>query len=234
MSIRRRVGALAGAAVLTGGLAVGVAVELPGTASASVCTGTISSPCTILGTVTLTGGVLTMLAPTTLTWGPLSVTGAPQSAVDTLVTDTGYEISDLTGSSAGWKVTAAATTFTYVGTPPAGTAATFSDTGTLLNVGSTASESATTVPSATCLIAGTCTVPTGGEPTYPLAVTTAATSPTPVLLYKAAAGSGAGLTEIGTTALLGTNPAAWWVNVPANPAAGAYTSTITMTIASGP
>jgi hypothetical protein len=232
MTFRRRLAALTGAAVLTGGLATGAAIALPGTADATVCTGTVSTPCTIVGTVTLTGGVLTMLTPTVLTWGG-TLSGAAQSVVDALTTDTGYEVSDLTGASAGWNVTASATQFTDA-TAPAGTTTTFPNSGTLVNAGSTSSISSTTVPSATCLVAGTCTLPSGGEPTYPLAITTAATSPTPVLLYKAAAGSGAGLVEIGETATLGTAPAAWWVNIPANAAAGAYLSTITMTIASGP
>jgi hypothetical protein len=230
MKIRRRVGALTGAAVLTSGLAAGVVVASPDSADAGVCTGAIGAPCVIAGTVTLLGGVLTLLTPTTLTWGG-TVSASAQSVVDALPTDTGYEISDLTGSSTGWNVTASATTFTD-SAAPAGTASTFPDIGTLVNVGSTSSVSAVTVPSATCIVS--CTLPTGGEPTYPLGITTAATSPSPVILYKAAAGSGAGLVEVGTTATLGTAPAAWWVNIPANAAAGAYLSTITMTIATGP
>jgi hypothetical protein len=232
MTTRRRLAALTGAAVLTGGLATGVAVADPGTADAAVCTGTVALPCSIAGIVTLTGGVLTMITSTTLTWAG-NISGAAQSVVDALPTDTGYEVADLTGASAGWNVTASATTFTSL-TAPAGTASTFPDTGTLVNAGSTSSVSATAVPSAVCLVAGTCTLPTGGEPTYPLAITTAPVSPTPVVLYKAAAGSGAGLIEVGTTALLGTTPSAWWINIPANAGATAYTSTITMTIASGP
>ena len=197
-----------------------------------MCTGLIGTPCVIAGTVTLTGGVLTLVTPTILTWGG-TVSGTAQSVVDALPTDTGYEVSDLTGSSAGWNVTASATTFTFLAAP-AGTASTFPNIGTLVNVGSASSVSATTVPSATCIVVGTCTVPTATEPTYPLGITTAAAGPTPVTLYKAAAGTGAGLIEVGTTATIGTIPAAWWVNIPSGAAAGAYLSTITMTFATGP
>ena len=58
--------------------------------------------------------------------------------------------------------------------------------------------------------------------------------PYSVTLYKAAAGTGAGLIEVGTTATIGTIPAAWWVNIPSGAAAGAYLSTITMTFTTGP
>lgn len=141
-----------------------------------MCTSVIGTPCVIPGTVTLIGGVLTLLTPTALIWGG-TVSGSAQSVVDATATDTGYEVSDLTGSSDGWNVSASATTFTNA-LAPAGTAATFPDAGTLVSAGSTPSVSATTVPSATCIVS--CTLPTGGEPTYPLGITTAASTPTPV------------------------------------------------------
>jgi hypothetical protein len=63
---------------------------LPGSADAAVCTGgTLTTPCTMLGTATLTGGVLTLTSPTTLT-SPASINGTAQSVVDALPTDTGY------------------------------------------------------------------------------------------------------------------------------------------------
>jgi len=43
----------------------------------------------MLGTATLTGGVLTLTSPTTLT-SPASINGTAQSVVDALPTDTGY------------------------------------------------------------------------------------------------------------------------------------------------
>lgn len=236
MNIRRRVGALTGAAVLTAGLAAGTAIAMPGTADAAVCTGALALSCSALGSVTLGGGVLTMLSPTTLTWGG-TLNGQAQSLVDTLPTDIGYQVSDLTGSAAGWNVTATASPFTFVGTAPTGTAATFPNSGTLLNADSLTSESgSTSPPAATCVVALSCTLPTPGvQPTYPVALVTASASPPASLLYEAAGGTGSGLIQIGRSAIVTTgNPAAWWVNVPADAAAGVYTSTITMTIASAP
>jgi hypothetical protein len=240
MNIRRRASAVTGVAVLAGGLAVGASVASSGTADAAVCTGgTLSTPCTMLGTAILTGGVLTLISPTTLTWAA-TLGGSQQSVVDALPTDTGYEVSDLTGSSAGWNVDTTATPFTFVGVPSTGQLSSFPNSGTLENVGSTTSASSTAVPTASCVLpplgsVASCSVPTGTEPTYPVAITTASTSPTSYELYQAAVGSGSGLVEIGTNATTTTgNPSAWWINVPANAAAGAYLSTITMTIASGP
>lgn len=60
---------------------------MPGSADAAVCTGgTLTTPCTMLGTATLTGGVLTLTSPTTLT-SPASINGTAQSVVDALPTD---------------------------------------------------------------------------------------------------------------------------------------------------
>jgi len=54
---------------------------LPGSADAAVCTGgTLTTPCTMLGTATLTGGVLTLTSPA-------SINGTAQSVVDALPTD---------------------------------------------------------------------------------------------------------------------------------------------------
>jgi hypothetical protein len=240
MNVRRRASAVTGVAVLAGGLAVGASVASSGTADAAVCTGgTLSTPCTMLGTAVLTGGVLTLISPTAIAWSA-TLGGSAQSVVDSLPTDTGYEVSDLTGSSAGWNVDASASPFTFVGVPSTGQLSSFPSSGTLVNAGSTTSESSVAVPSASCVLApvgslASCTVPTGTEPTYPVAITQAATSPTSYELYQAAVGSGSGLVQVGTSAATTTgNPSAWWVNVPANAAAGAYVSTITMTIASGP
>jgi hypothetical protein len=84
-------------------------------------------------------------------------------------------------------------------------------------------------PSATCTTSGDCTLPTGTEPTYPVAVTTAATGPTASTRYTAAATSGLGSVLIG-----GTTPVGWWIHLPGSAQAGTYTSTISLTIGSGP
>jgi hypothetical protein len=68
--------------------------------------------------------------------------------------------------------------------------------------------------------------------TYPVAITTAPSSPTPVTVCDVSAGTGTGPVTIGGHTA--SNPVAWWVNVPANALAGSYTTTITVAIVSGP
>jgi hypothetical protein len=175
----------------------------------------------LTATAALTAGTLTLAAPASLAWAA-TLNGNNQSLVDTTAADQQYTVNDATGSGAGWHVTTSATTFTN-GTH------TFPDTGTFVTNGSTSSVTGTTAPTATC--SGACTLPTNSI-TYPVAVTTAATTPTPVTIYNAAAASGLGEVVIGGSAA--ANPVGWWVNVPASASAGSYTSTVTMAIISGP
>jgi hypothetical protein len=164
---------------------------------------------------------LTLTAPSSLTWtGTLN--GLNQSVYDTTGGDEQYTVNDATGTGAGWHVTVAATTFTN-GTK------TFPDAGTFTTNGSTTSVTSTNAPTATCT--ATCILPTNTT-TYPVAVTTAVTAPTPVTIYDTAAASGLGQVVVGGST--NPNPVGWWVNVPASASAGAYTSTITMAIISGP
>src|ERR1700753_4134387 len=115
MTIRRHLRGKAGAAVLATGLAVGATVVLTGTAQAGVCNGLTGAAgsCTTLGTVTLSGAGLTMVSPTALTWTG-AITGATQTVYASLATDQFLDVLDLRGaaSSAGWNITASATTFT--------------------------------------------------------------------------------------------------------------------------
>jgi hypothetical protein len=68
--------------------------------------------------------------------------------------------------------------------------------------------------------------------TFPVAITTAPTTPTAYVMYDADADTGVGSIVIGgsTTA----NPVGWWLNVPSNTPAGVYTSTIVMAVTSAP
>jgi hypothetical protein len=239
MTVLRRLGAKTGTTMLTGALAIGAALALPGTANAGVGVCSLSGPsgsCSIVGSVTLTGGALTMVAPVTLTW-TAGITGTAQTVYDTLATDDALDVLDLRGllsssSTSGWDVTATATAFT--GTV---TKATIPDstTGKVLAFGGgSTSATATSVPSALCLTAGTCTVATDTVAGYPLFIPTGATA-TPVKIFNATAGTGTGIVQIGTSAVAtGTNPAVWSVTLPSSVAADIYTSTITVTVAAGP
>jgi hypothetical protein len=100
-----------------------------------------------------------------------------------------------------------------------------------VTTGSVTSVSAITAPTATCAAGTTCTLPTDST-TYPVAITTAATSPTAVTVYDTAANTGVGQVVIGGSAQ--ADPLGWWLDVPANASAGAYTSTVTLAIVSAP
>ncbi|WP_165845455.1 WxL domain-containing protein [Streptacidiphilus pinicola] len=195
----------------------------PDTANAVACGSAIAAgtSCTLTGTATLSAGTLTLTSPSSLAWAT-TLNGLNQSVVDTTAADQQYTVDDATGSGAGWHVTTSATTFTSG-------SHTLPDAGTFSTNGSTSSVSAGTAPSATCT--GTCTLPSNST-TYPVAVTTAASSPTPVTVYDTAAGTGLGQVVIGGSTA--ASPIGWWINIPAGAAAGTYTSTITMEVISGP
>lgn len=127
-----------------------------------------------------------------------------------------------TAHGAGWHFTVTATTLTSGSN-------TLANSGTLVFTGSATSVSAATAPTATCV--GSCTLPTDAV-TYPVAITTAASAPTAFTLYGATAGTGLGAVTIGGSAA--AHPAGWWVNIPAQAYAGSYTTTVTLTVASGP
>jgi hypothetical protein len=221
--IQKRLVRVLGAGVLVTGAIAAPSLLSAGTAQAAAC-GTATAAgvsCTLTGTVTLTGGSLTLTSPSTLSWTS-GLNGLDQSLVDTTAGDQQYTVNDATGTGAGWHVTTAATTFTNG-------SHTFPNTGTFATTGSVTSITSTNAPSSTCT--GTCTLPTDTT-TYPVAITTAATTPTPVVIYDTAASTGLGQLVIGGSTA--ANPVGWWVNVPASASAGAYTSTVTMEVISGP
>ncbi len=215
---------LAALTFLTGGLAPALIALTPGTASATACGTAITagSSCTLTGTLSLTAGSLTLTSPASLSW-VATLTGVDLSLVDANASDQQYTVDDATGSGAGWHVTMSATTFTNG-------SHTLNDTGTLSTNGSLTSITGTTGPSATCT--ATCTPPTNTVPTYPVAITTAASSPTPSTIYDTSASTGLGQVVIGGSTA--TDPVGWWLQVPASVYAGSYTSTVTLEVISAP
>lgn len=213
----------AAGALVTGAIAAPTLLAA-GTAQAATCgTATVAgTPCSLTGTVTLTGGSLTLTSPGSLNW-TANLDGLNQSLVDTSGGggDEAYTVNDATGSGSGWHVSTTATTFTN-GTH------TLPDIGTFVTNGSVSSITSTAGPSATCT--GSCTLPTDTT-SYPVAITTAAATPAPFTIYDTTGGGLGQMVIGGSTA---ANPVGWWVNVPASASAGSYLSTITMQITSGP
>jgi hypothetical protein len=219
--VRRLLHALGTLVVLSGGLTAGSVALLAGPAGATTCVAPAS--CSMTGTVGLTGGTLSLTTSGSLGWTG-TLTGTGQSLVDTIPADQQYTVDDATGSGAGWHVTVSATTFTNTPTH------TFPDNGTFSTNGSMGSVTSSNVPSATCTVVGSCTLPNDSAVTYPVAITTAASSPPPVTIYSAQSASGLGSIVIGNT----PDPVGWWVNVPGTAVSGNYTSTIVMTVISAP
>jgi hypothetical protein len=170
-------------------------------------------------------GALFVAAPSSLAWsGPL--TGTDQAIPDTDAAAEQLSVNDQTNSGAGWRVTVSATTFTdHAGD-------TLPDAGVLQVTGSVTSAGLTTGPTASCQGTLVCTLPDDSSVSYPVAINSAASSPAAVTVYDASAGTGVGPVTIGGSGA--ANPVGWWLNVPAATPAGIYTSTVTISVVSGP
>jgi large repetitive protein len=209
---------------ITLGASSGVLAGTPTTIGTSTFTVTVTdanSQVAAQATTLRVASPLSLTSPSSLTWAVTS-NGTNQHVFDNVSADQQLTVSDGTGTGAGWNATVSATTLTN-GTH------TLPNTGTLVFTGSLLSPSATTAPSATCV--ATCTLPTDTT-TYPVAITTAATSPTAIKVYDTAVGTGLGSMTIGGHGA--TSPIGWWVNVPANAFNGAYTTTVTLAVSTGP
>ena len=184
------------------------------------------------GTAGISAGTLAMTPPSSLSWST-TLNGADQNLVDPTAADQGFQVNDSTGSGAGWHVTAAATTFTS--TSASGTAAYGATlpTNSFSVTGSVTSNVATTAPSVACVSGSTCVVPTPSTSVvYPVAITTAASSPVAATIYSAEASSGMGNIQLGGSTA--TDPVGYWLGVPADTLAATYASTITINVVSGP
>lgn len=146
------------------------------------------------------------LTETALSGPSLSVTlnGSDQAPSTTF----SVEVNDATGSGAGWRVQITSTQFTTGGTSPHTLAP---------------SAAAITAVSAVCK-QGTCTAPANSI-AYPVLVPAGATPPGAVSFFNAAVNTGLGDFTLTPTLR---------VSVPANSYAGSYTTTLTLSIASGP
>lgn len=129
---------------------------------------------------------------------------APTSTMD-------ISVADSRGTGAGWNLTITSTQFSTGGASPR----------TL----STAVASITAVAAATtCVPSSTCVAPTNSV-TYPVPVPAGPVAPAAVKFYNAALNTGLGTFTISPTIRLA---------IPANAYAGSYTSTITVSIVTGP
>jgi WxL domain surface cell wall-binding len=177
--------------------------------------------CADTGTLALSAGSLSLTSPDALSWSA-TLNGANQTVPDASPAHETFQVTDATGSGAGWHVAVSATQFVN------GTSA-LPDTGTMTVTGSTGSVSAATAPTASCATGSTCTLPTDTT-AYPVAIATAASSPSPVTVYDASADTGMGTVEVGATG----NPVGWWLTLPANASSGTYTSTVMFELISAP
>jgi hypothetical protein len=219
---RRSIRVLAASALVAG---VGGSMMAASSAGATTCdNATFTAGCTVTGTAGVGGGSLGMIAPASQSWST-TLDGTNKQLVDTA--DASFTVQDATGTGAGWTVTAAATQFAGTGT---GDTNTLAATGTMVYAGSATDETSGATPGAACAPLTTCQLPTTSGLTLPAPVDQDGTSL--VNLYDADTTTGLGTIVIGAAS--GGNPAAFWVNVPANATADTYTTTITYAVSTVP
>jgi hypothetical protein len=155
-------------------------------------------------TMNVNGGSLAESVYATPVSTPVTLNGTDQTTSYTFSVDA----NDPTGTGNGWKVQVTSTTFSTGGGAHA------------LSTGASSVTSA----SASCK-QGTCTSPTTSSLSYPVAVPAAATPPAAVTFFNAATNTGMGEFVVSPSVQ---------VNIPANTYAGTYSSTLTLSIVSGP
>lgn len=144
-----------------------------------------------------------------LDWTPPSAVTFPTTVLNgldrTVATSVTAEVDDQSSAHTGWSISGTSTRFT-TGTRNLPTGAT-----QITGVGATAG-------------AGNCSMPVNSV-SYPIGLPAGATAPTAVKLYNAASGTGAGPVDLGIALSL---------LIPAQAYAGNYSSTWTLTLATGP
>ena len=126
----------------------------------------------------------------------------------TVTATQGLDVSDATGSNAGWDITATSTTFATGGGPTLATTAT----------------TVASAPTRVCDASSSCTLATNSVG-YPYTLPAGASAPTATKVFNAAANTGEGNQTVTVT---------WSLAVPAATVPGTYTSTWTISLASGP
>ena len=170
-------------------------------------------------------GALVAAAPAALSWSG-TLNGSDQAIPDTDAAAEQLSVNDQTGGGGGWHITVSATSFTN------GAGYSLPGAGVLQVTGSVTSAGLLTAPTASCQGTLICTLPDDSSVSYPVAITSAALSPAAVTVYAASAGTGVGPVTIGGAGA--ANPVGWWLNVPATALAGTYSSTVTISVVSGP
>jgi putative surface cell wall-binding protein len=155
-------------------------------------------------TGTVTGGAALAVVANGTPSFNLTLNGSDQSATYTLP----VQATDPRGSGAGWNLTVTSTQFK----DPSGH--TFPTT-----------ASSVTAATSTCSTGSTCTNATNAITYAAFALPAGAVAPTAVKFFNAAANTGLGKMDVNATVS---------VAVPANTFAGTYSSTVTVSIVSGP
>lgn len=147
------------------------------------------------------GGALSLSAPPTVTFPGVTLSGTDQTVANV----SPFDVTDDTGASAGWSISATSTTFT---TGPRN-----------LPTNATRVTGASAVGNL-----GTCSAPSNLA-SYPVVLPAAAVAPPAVKVYRADTASGRGTHDVDIAHSL---------MIPSSASTGTYTSTWTWTIASGP
>jgi hypothetical protein len=156
-------------------------------------------------------------ATANITAGSLAFVSAPPNVSfsatlngtnQTVTATQALDVSDATGSGAGWNITATTTTFATGGGPTLATTAT----------------TVQAAPTRACDSGSTCTLATNSV-SYPYTLPAAGTAPTATKVFNAGAATGQGNQTVTVT---------WSLAVPATTTPGTYTSTWTLSLVTGP
>ena len=166
--------------------------------------GTAADAANVAVTGTVTGSAALAVSSNGTPSFALTLNGSDQTATYTLP----LQATDPRGSGAGWNLTVTSTQFKDASGHTLPTTA-----------------SSITAATGTCSTGSTCTVPTNSITYASFALPAGAVAPAAVKFFNAAANTGLGKTDVNATVS---------VAVPASTFAGTYSSTVTVSIVSGP